>query len=113
MLDVFFQSTTLDPETLKLKNWLFGIIGGTIVGYHILMVMISENAFKQREPWAYYAVLFGLCSWFLIDSSICFYYGAIFNILMINVVAFAGIALPLVMTRKIFFGPKTSDQKTK
>ncbi len=104
MRDVFFQSNALDPATLQLKNWLFGIIGATIVGFHILAVMISENAFKNRERWAYYAISFGLSSWFAIDSTISFLYGAIFNILMINIVAFAGIALPLVMTHKYFFG---------
>ena len=100
---MFFNSNEFHPEVLKLKNWLFGIIGGTIVGFHILMIMISENAFKNKEPWAYKAMWMGMLSWFCIDSGISIYYGAIHNVVMINLVALFLIGLPLVMTRKEFF----------
>lgn len=100
--DVFFNGIKMEGELLNLKNWLFGIIGGTIVGYHILMIMISENAFKNKEPWAYQALWFALLSWFIIDSGISYYYGAVHNIIMINLVALVLIGLPLVMTRKEF-----------
>ena len=86
----------------KVKKWLFGIIGGTIVGFHLLMILISENAFKQKEKWAYQAMWGGLLSWFVIDSSISWYYGAIHNIVLINLVALFLIGLPLIMTRKAF-----------
>lgn len=100
--DVFFQGNEMKGELLNFKNWLFGIIGATIVGYHILMIMISENAFKQKEPWAYRALWFGLLSWFAIDSGISVYYGAIHNLVIINVVALVLIGLPLLMTRNEF-----------
>ncbi len=100
--EVFFQGNKMEGDLLDLKNWLFGIIGGTIVGYHILMIMISENAFKKKERWAYNALWFALLSWFLIDSGISYYYGAIHNVIMINLVALVLIGLPLVMTRKAF-----------
>lgn len=100
--DVFFNGNDFEPEILNLKNWLFGIIGGTIVGFHALMIMISENAFKKKEKWAYQAMWIGMISWFIIDSSISFYYGAIHNIVIINLVALVLIGLPLVMTRKVF-----------
>ncbi|EDP69469.1 hypothetical protein FBALC1_05238 [Flavobacteriales bacterium ALC-1] len=100
--DVFFNSNEFTPSVLELKKWLFGIIGGTIIGFHVLMVMISENAFKMKEPWAYKAMCYGLISWFIVDSGISFYYGAIHNIVLINLVALVLIGLPLVMTRKAF-----------
>ena len=101
--EVFFDATEFQPAVLNLKNWLFGIIGGTIVGFHILMIMISENAFKNKEAWAYKAMWFGLLSWFVIDSAISLYYGAIHNIVIINLVALVLIGLPLIMTRKAFY----------
>ncbi len=100
--EVFFGGQDFAHETLHLKNWLFGIIGGTIVGFHVLMIMISENAFKKKEKWAYQALWYGLLSWFIIDSSISFYYHAIHNIVLINLVALVLIGLPLVMTRREF-----------
>lgn len=100
--EVFFNATEFDPDVLKLKNWLFGVIGGTIVGFHILMIMISENAFKKKERWAYNALWFGLLSWFCIDSGISIYFGAVHNVIIINLVALVLIGLPLVVTRKEF-----------
>lgn len=101
--EVFFQSETFQPDVLNFKNWLFGIIGGTIVGFHLLMIMISEHAFKKKELWAYQALCLGMLSWFFIDSGISLYYGAIHNVVMINIVALVLIGIPLIMTRKDFF----------
>ena len=100
--DVFFNGNDFDPNVLHLKNWLFGIIGGTIIGFHLLMIFISENSFKNKETWAYNAMWAGILSWFVVDSSISWYYGAIHNIVLINLVALFLIGLPLVMTRKEF-----------
>lgn len=99
---VFFKSDAFQPEVLQFKNWLFGIIGGTIVGFHVLMVFISENSFKRKEKWAYWAMWAGLLTWFGIDSGISFYYGAVHNIILINLVALLLIGLPLFMTRNEF-----------
>lgn len=49
---VFFEGQEFSPAVLELKNWLFGIIGGSIVGFHCLMIFISEHTFKQKELWA-------------------------------------------------------------
>lgn len=100
--DVFFNAAEFNPDVLQLKNWLFGIIGGTIVGFHILMIMISENAFKKKEPWAYKAMWYAMLSWFCIDSGLSIYYGAIHNVVLINIVALILIGIPLVMTRNEF-----------
>jgi hypothetical protein len=101
-METFFGGNPFTAETLRFKNWLFGIIGGTIVGFHVLMIMISENAFKKKERWAYKALWYGLLSWFVIDSGISIYYGAIYNVVLINLVALMLIGLPLLMTRKEF-----------
>lgn len=100
--DVFFDGSPLSENVLQLKNWLFGIIGGVTVGFHVLMIFISVNAFRNKEKWAYYAIWSGLLSWFVIDSFISYYTGAIHNILLINVFALVLIGLPLVMTRTYF-----------
>lgn len=100
--EVFFDSEVMSDEVVRLKSWLFGIIGGSIVGFHTLMIMISEYAFKRRERWAYWALWTGLLSWFVIDSAVSWYYGAIHNIVLINLVALVLIGLPLVMTWRVF-----------
>jgi len=100
--EVFFGTETFNPEILRLKNWLFGIIGGTIVGFHVLMVMISENAFKKKERWAFLAMCYAMLSWFIIDSGISIYYGAVHNVVLINGIALILIGIPLIMTRNEF-----------
>ena len=99
---IFFDGKEFSPDILAFKNWIFGVIGGTIVGFHVLMVMISQNAFKKKEIWAYKAMWFGLLSWFIIDRGISIYYGAIHNVIIINIVALILIGIPLVMTRNEF-----------
>lgn len=103
---VFFDGQPLTEQTLLLKNWLFGIIGGSIVGFHLLMIAIIKNSFVKRETWAYNALWIGLLSWFCIDSGITTYYQAYHNLYLINLVALFLIALPLVMTRKYFTSQK-------
>lgn len=100
--DLFFEGKELPENALFFKNWLFGIIGATTVGFHLMMIAISENAFKKKEKWAYYTLCLGLLSWFLIDSSISAYYGAIYNLVLINLPALIIIGIPLLATRKEF-----------
>lgn len=44
----------------------------------------------------------GLLTWFIIDGCVSLYYGAVHNIVMINIVALILIGIPLIMTRKDF-----------
>lgn len=99
---VFLEGAAWPPEVLALKNWLFGIIGGSIVGFHVLMLFIIKNSFSKKEPWAYWALWAGLLSWFVIDSGITLYYQAYHNLYIINLVALFLIGLPLLMTHSHF-----------
>jgi hypothetical protein len=101
--NVFLNGNDFTNQELQLKNWLFGIIGGTIVGFHILMIFISENAFKKKEKWAYISMWLGLFGWFIIDSSISAFYGAFHNLWIINIPALVMISIPLIATRKAFY----------
>ena len=101
--ELFFNNTQSFLNIIEYKNWLWGIIGGTIVGFHALMIFISEFPFKRKERWSYIALWTGLVSWFVIDSSVSAYYGAIYNILIINLFAFILIGAPLIATKNWFF----------
>jgi len=98
----FFGGSEFTTEVLQLKKWLFGIIGGMIVGFAILTIGISENAFKNKEPWAYKTICLGLITWFIIDSAVSIYTGAIYNVVLINLFTLVLIGIPLVMTRSAF-----------
>lgn len=101
--DVFFEGQAM-PENIRLLiRWLFGIIGGTIAGYHLLMIYVSEYAFSLKQKWAWRACLYSIIAWFLIDSSLSIYFGAIHNVYLINLAGLVMILLPLINTRKYFF----------
>ena len=100
--EVYFGGEAFPEGALAMKNWLFGVIGGTIIGFHLLMIFIIRNAFAKREKWAYQALWVGMLSWFCVDSGVSAYWGALHNVWMINVVALVLIGLPLVMTAKAF-----------
>lgn len=99
---LFFQGQALEGELLHFKKWLFGIIGGTMAGFHLLAYYIVKHPFAQKEKWAYNSLLYALILWFLVDSGISIYYGAYHNVYLVNLVALIGIGLPLWMTRNEF-----------
>jgi hypothetical protein len=99
---LFFQGQALEGDILLFKKWLFGIIGGTMVGFHLLAYYIAKYPFAQKEKWAYNSLLYALILWFLVDSGISMYYGAYHNVYLVNLVALFGIGLPLWMTRNEF-----------
>lgn len=99
---VFFQGNPIPPDVMPMKNWLMGIIGGTIVGFHVLLALVAWHPFAKREKWAWYASWAGLLGWFCIDSGVSAFYGAWFNVYLINGVALVAIGLPLIMTWKAF-----------
>lgn len=99
---LFFNGSDFPPNILMLKNWLFGIIGATIAGFHILIVFIVHFAFAQKQKWARNAIALAMVTWFTIDSGISLYVGAYFNVYLINIPSFFLITLPLVFTWKEF-----------
>jgi len=88
------------PELIQLKNFLFGIIGGTIVGFHVILIFISENSLKNKEKWAWQACVAGLVCWFFIDSGCSFFYKAYHNLFLINIPAIIMLMIPLILIRK-------------
>lgn len=100
-LSIFFGGDeTLYEQFKPLKNWMFAIIGATIVGFHSLSIFIIHYALRQKEMWAYWALWFALLIWFLIDSGWSIFYGATYNVWLINIPAFVMIALPLILLKK-------------
>lgn len=104
---LFFEGNSIEGDMLLFKNWLFGIIGGTIVGFHLIMFFIIQNPFRKKERWAHQALTAGLLSWFIIDSSVSAYYGAFYNIYLINLVALVLIGIPLAATYRHFMRAKS------
>ena len=99
--EVFFDGT-VPPDSAELRSFLFAPIGGTIAGYFLLQTMIVWGPFRDREPWAWYAILGALLLWFVTDSTLSILHGALFNVWMVNIWTLLLVGLPLLMTRRAF-----------
>lgn len=99
---VFFDGQALTANTLDFKQFVYGIIGGTIAGFHLLLLFVIHYPFRNKEKWAYYSIWASILCWFCIDSSLSIYHGAFYNVYLINVVALVGNAIPLLATKRYF-----------
>jgi len=100
-LSTFFNGNeALYQQYLPLKNWLLAVIGATIVGFHLLAICIIHIPLRKKEKWAYYALWIALLGWFLIDSFWSVFYGASYNVWLINLPALVMISIPLILLRK-------------
>jgi hypothetical protein len=97
---VFNLGEPLGGEILDLKNWLFGIIGATMIGFNVLAIFIIRFALIKKEIWAWNALFYGIIVWFVVDSAISIYYSAYFNIYWINLPALLIFLVPLHFIRK-------------
>lgn len=98
--ELFNQGIEFLGQMLAFKNWLFGIIGATMVGFNVLAVFIIRFALTKKEIWAWNALFNGIMIWFMIDSGISYYYGAYFNIYLVNLPALLAFLVPLYFIRK-------------
>lgn len=103
----FFQDGTANHST-ELKNWLFGVLGGTILGFHILMIFIIVFPLKRMERWAYYALWIAMLAWFIVDTSSSLYHAAYFNVVIINLFALVVNVIPLLFLKPYFMATEDS-----
>lgn len=100
-MNLFFDGLT--PEDLpRYRQFLGGIIGGAILAWAVLQFYIIKYPFRNREKWAWNATGVAVVLWFSLDSAVCAYLGAWFNILLFNVPTILAIGIPLLATRKEF-----------
>ncbi len=80
-----------------------GPLGGTIAGSYVLQAFVAAVPFRNREAWAWHAILWATAVWFVVDSAVSVWHGATFNVYMINVVPLAVFGIPLAATFRAFF----------
>lgn len=82
----FFGSTEPSSSFFELRNFTYGILGGSIAGKWLAAWWLATEPLKRRERWAWVAAVTGLVSWFVVDSGVSLATGAMFNVWMINLV---------------------------
>ena len=97
---VFWGGQAVPQAGLAFRGWVYGVWGATVAGWGILVAFIAMFPFKQRQRWAWNALLAAVGTWYLLDTGISLYFGVTFNALF-NTLLLALAGLPLFMTRKM------------
>ena len=102
LANLFWHQNTIPSQAETFRAFIWAPLGGTIACCYILLAFIARYPFKNKEKWARNAIMFAFGTWILLDSAVCFYYGAYFQIYLINAFSFLQKALPILFTWKAF-----------
>ncbi len=97
----FWGADKLPVDAKKATQFLLVPLGATNSGFFILQYFITKYAYAERQLWGYRAIMAGFFFWFFLDTGMCLYYKAYFNILIANVPSLVAM-LPIIFTRKYF-----------
>lgn len=102
----FWEDGSL-PEgaTTSFKQWIYGVLGATILGWGIFVGFIARYPFRNVEKWAWSCIAAGVSAWYVTDTALSLYYGVMFNAAF-NTLFLTLVALPLLFTRRQFFSGK-------
>lgn len=98
----FWGNEFMPPEAFQFYRFVAGLVGGTLACCYILLAYIAIYPFKRKELWVRNCIVISFGLWFIIDSGVCIYYGAYFQIYVFNVISLFQKLLPLVFTWKEF-----------
>ncbi len=100
---VFWPENQIIEGALQYKSWISGVLGSVIASWGMLIVFIAYYAFKMREKWVWNAIAISVLLWFVVDMACSLYYDVTVNAIF-NLFTFFLFAVPLLFTRKYFFG---------
>jgi hypothetical protein len=99
---IFWLSEDMPDATEQFRAFIWGPLGGTIACCYTLLAFIAWFPFKRKERWARNAIMLAFGIWVVLDSAVCLYYGAYFQIYIINAFSILQKGLPLIFTWKDF-----------
>jgi hypothetical protein len=106
---VFWGSNPLPTGVNEFLGWVYGVLGATMAGWGVFLAFVARFPFRNRERWAWNALLMGLSLWYLTDTGLSLYFGVVFNAIF-NTAIFILAMLPLFFTRQEFL---SSDRRKK
>ncbi len=59
-----------------MRGWLIGVSGAVMAGWGSSMLYIVHHPFQKREKWSWRSIFYPLLLWYILDSTISAYYGA-------------------------------------
>lgn len=98
---IFFPEGGTPPQISAFQQWVYGVLGATVIGWGVFIVFIVYYPFRNRERWVWYCLAVGVTCWFIIDTAISVYFMVFFNAAF-NILLFILVVLPLIFTWRYF-----------
>jgi len=95
----FWGAEALTGAELSYQRWVNGVLGATMIGWGIFFLFIVKYPLEKKEPWAWSCILFGIVTWFIIDTGISVYFGVYANALL-NTALLLLVLVPLAFTKR-------------
>jgi len=95
---IYFTETIITAEIESMQYWLVSLIGAILAAWGILVYYLITIPLKQKQVWAWNAIVISLIIWFVFDTWASFKWGAEFNLLM-NLIFGFQYAAPLLFLR--------------
>jgi hypothetical protein len=95
----------LNPELALFKGYVYGVLGGTMMGYGLLAFFVARFGFARGEKWAWIALLLSTLLWYALDTGGSLKSGVVLNAAG-NTLFLALLLVPLIVCARAFF-PKT------
>lgn len=101
LLNHYFWDKNYDfPEgTIRFGNFLYSLMGAVMTVWGIIMYKLTKHAIKNKEKWAWDAILISILVWFPIDEFFSIYYKVYFNAIF-NIIFLATLIIPLIGIKK-------------
>ena len=97
-----FWQTEVPPEAAQTTfSFLMILFGAMLVGFFTMYYFLIHHGFKTKQLWVWQTAVYGILTWFVIDTLMCISIGAYFNIILANITTLALVS-PLFFMRKNF-----------
>lgn len=97
----FWGAAAVGDSAKRFQQWIYGGWGATVAGWGIFVTFIARYPFAKKERWAWNCMVLGLITWFVLDTTLSFFYQVYFNVAF-NTGLLVLAMLPAVFTRKEF-----------
>ena len=91
----------LSAEDVAFQDWLYGVLGATMVGWCLIVAFIAYYPFRAAERWAWQALCIAIAVWYVLDTGTSWLHGVTFNVLF-NTGLLIAFGVPLVASRRFF-----------
>ena len=93
---VFWGNETPNIQIKNFQQWVYGVLGATMVGWGVLIAFIAAIPFKKKEKWSRNSIIIGILSWYIFDTFISLKANVKFN-------AIGNTILAIIILMPIFF----------